>query len=173
MTLRQSVVTPLSSLPKCRCKEDSLIHYLYVDHVYYGHSSHCVWGFVLGDPILSKTDFSGPSLVVVGIMLPFGILLGILIWASLLHLSLSIVRGATRDFEATLRLVCYSSGPDLFKAIPYIGPLVSIVWRVYVTIVAIREVHRISTGLAGSFLCRTDYSVLRNYIRTGDVPNHH
>jgi hypothetical protein len=109
---------------------------------------HYIWGLLLGDPILSKAELSGPIIIFAGLMIPVGILLGIAIWSGVLHLSLTLTGGANRDFEATFRVVCYASGPDLFYVIPYIGWAIAIVWKVYLTIVGLREVHKIATGSA-------------------------
>lgn len=149
MTLRQSMVTPaefFARMPVHGGFANPLLYSLIVSTT--ATLFYCVWGMLLGNPMVSNLDLSGSILVMTAIMIPLGILLGILIWAGMLHLSLSLVGGAGRDFEATLRVVCYTSGPDLFKAVPYIGFVVAFVWRVYITIVGLREVHRISTGLA-------------------------
>jgi hypothetical protein len=66
----------------------------------------------------------------------------------LLHASLFLVGGAREDFEATFRIVCYTSGPELLGVIPIVGGIASIIWKVYITIVGIREVHGISNARA-------------------------
>ena len=75
-------------------------------------------------------------------MIPFFVVLSLLVWAGLLHGSLWLFGSANEGFEATFRVVCYSSSPQLCKAIPVIGGVAALCWTFYITVVGVREVHR-------------------------------
>ena len=75
--------------------------------------------------------------------------LTILVTAGLPHLVLRLLREARAPYTSTLRAICYAQGPFLWMApVPFVGPYVGAVWLVVVQVVAIREVHRTSTGKA-------------------------
>jgi hypothetical protein len=75
-------------------------------------------------------------------------LVGLYIVAGVLHVVLLILRGANRGYGATLRVFCFSAGPQLFTIVPFIGPAVGGVWSLVVTVIGLREVHKTTTGKA-------------------------
>jgi hypothetical protein len=81
-----------------------------------------------------------------GFLIPILIFMGLVVAAVLLHVSLFLVGGANEDFEATFRVVCYSAAPDLFGVLPIIGGFIGLIWKIYITVVGVREVHEISTA---------------------------
>jgi hypothetical protein len=107
-----------------------------------------LWGLALKYPFLFKVAQDGNLTVLGGIFIPFFVLLGIVLSAALLHASLFLVGGARQNFEATFRVVCYSSVTELFTVVPVVGWLFGTLWKVYLIIVGLRAVHRISTGKA-------------------------
>ena len=82
----------------------------------------------------------GPVLVAAGLFLGGGIY----------HVMLLVLGGARRDFEATLRVACYSSATQLFQIVPGCGGLVALVWGIVVAVVGLSEVHGISRGKAAA-----------------------
>jgi hypothetical protein len=69
--------------------------------------------------------------------------------AGLVHLSLIIVGGAKRPFEATFRVACYAGGSTaILQLLPVCGALVSSVWNFVCMIVGLSEVHGIGKGRA-------------------------
>jgi hypothetical protein len=111
--------------------------------------------------------------------MPFFVLVVTVVWAGLLHLSLIIVGGAKEGFEATFRVVCYSSGPELLNLIPAVGGIIGLVWKVYLTLVGLRKIHGITTMRAASaivipvlFTCGLAITVLAFIVAgvTGLVP---
>lgn len=69
------------------------------------------------------------------------------IWSGILHLCLLIVGGAREGYQATFRVVSYSSITSVFNAIPIIGSLASL-WGLVLTVIGLRETHKTTTGRA-------------------------
>jgi len=90
----------------------------------------------------------GAGLAVVGLFMPFLIIVGVFLWSGFLHLVLLMVRGAAGGFEATFRAVAYSYGAYLFMAIPFCGGLIASVWSIIVVIIGLKEAHGTSGGKA-------------------------
>ncbi len=76
------------------------------------------------------------------------LLLGVYIGAGLVHLFLLMLRGAKHGFGPTVRVFCFSAGPQLFNIVPFIGPAVGGIWSLVITIIGIRETHETTTGKA-------------------------
>jgi hypothetical protein len=87
----------------------------------------------------------GVSFVFVGsvIFVP----IGIGIWSAILHACLSLLGGAHSGYQATFRVVSYSSVTGIFNAIPFVGSLASL-WGLVLTVIGLRETHKTSTGTA-------------------------
>ncbi len=107
-----------------------------------------LWSFSVDHTWLGMGKVSGAMAVFLVLLVPFFVFLGIVVWTALLHVSLFLVGGAKWGFEATFRVVCYSSGPDLFNVIPFVGSFVGLVWKVCLAVIGLREVHETSTGRA-------------------------
>jgi hypothetical protein len=67
--------------------------------------------------------------------------------SGVLHLCLYIVGGAREGYQATFRVVSYSSVTSVFNAIPVVGTLVSL-WGLVLTVIGLRETHKTTTGKA-------------------------
>ena len=85
------------------------------------------------------------SLVFVGGLIFVPIALAI--WSGILHLCLYLVGGAREGYEATFRVVSYSSVTGIFNAIPCVGILASL-WGLVLTVIGLRETHKTTTGKA-------------------------
>jgi len=95
----------------------------------------------------------GPLGPVAGAMLeffltPFVTVLGLFLWAGLVHLVLMILQGSGGGFRATLRAHAYSAGPAVFNVVPFLGTLVAAIWSVVIAVIGLREMHRIETWRA-------------------------
>lgn len=110
------------------------------------------WHMVLGPPPLqrwlpaSAANASNP--VIDFLLSPLWLLLGLYIAAGVVHLFLLLVRGARHGFGPTLRVFCFSAGPQLFNVIPYVGPPVGGIWSLVLTVIGLRETHETTTGRA-------------------------
>lgn len=96
--------------------------------------------------------FGGGStlwVIVFALLSPITVALGIFIWSGIVHLCLMLLGGATRSFEATLRVVCYSGGvANLFYIIPICGSLVALVYTIVLECIGLSRAHQITTGKA-------------------------
>ena len=69
--------------------------------------------------------------------------------SGLIHLSLMIVGGARRPFEATFRVACYAGGATaVLQLLPGCGAIVAMVWNFVLLIVGLADVHGIGKGRA-------------------------
>jgi hypothetical protein len=70
------------------------------------------------------------------------------IWSGILHLCLLLVGGAREGYQATFRVVSYSSVTSIFNVVPVVGPLASLLWGIVLTVIGLRETHKTTTGRA-------------------------
>lgn len=85
----------------------------------------------------------GMSFIFVGSLIFVPI--GIGIWSGILHVVLYLLGGAKEGYQATFRVVSYSSVTGLFNAIPVVGTLASL-WGLVLTVIGLRETHKTTTG---------------------------
>jgi hypothetical protein len=82
-------------------------------------------------------------------ILPVFLAVGAYIGAGILHLSLMILGGAKRPFEATFRVCCFAGGSTaVLQLLPVCGGLAASVWNFVLIILGISKVHDISKGRA-------------------------
>lgn len=149
VTLRESLFSPqdfFERIPHRGGYLNPLLFALIVETL--GALLSSLWGLVFGHPLFVAARLSGNLTLVGGVLIPLLVFLQIIASAVLLHASLLLVRGAREDFEATFRVVCYTAGAELFNLIPLAGGLIGLGWKIYLTFVGIRAVHRITTGKA-------------------------
>ena len=79
---------------------------------------------------------------------PFWAMLTLILWSALLHVLVLLLVPSRRSFTATVRTVCYASGPGLFAIVPWVGGVVAAIWGVVLTVIGLREAHRTTTGRA-------------------------
>jgi hypothetical protein len=146
-TLRQSLWSPgefFRTMPQTGGLLTPLLYALIINTT--GMLAGFVWLLLFDSPLLAKLGMQGNTGLMLGITVPLGVLLSIVAEAAVLHGCLFVVGGATENFEATFRVVCYSAGPELLNAVPLIGAWVSKGWQVYLLILGLRTAHNISTG---------------------------
>jgi hypothetical protein len=86
---------------------------------------------------------------IIAVCMPLFILIGSFISSGLMHLSLMLVGGSSKPFEATYRVVCYVSGATyVLLLLPFCGGLIQLVWNIYALTIGFREVHGTTTGKA-------------------------
>lgn len=69
--------------------------------------------------------------------------------AGLVHLSLIIVGGAKRPFEATFRVACYAGGAtSVLQLLPICGAIAASIWNFVCMVIGLSEVHGIGKGRA-------------------------
>ncbi len=79
---------------------------------------------------------------------PFVAIISLTLWSLLLHLFVLMLARQRRSLTATVRAVCYAAGPSLLVIVPVLGALVGGVWTLVLTVIGIREAHRMTTGAA-------------------------
>ena len=80
--------------------------------------------------------------------LPFQQAIFIFIGSAIIHLCLMIVRGNNNGYKTTFRAISYSYSGYLFGIIPFLGLLIGNIYVFILTIIGVREGHKISTGKA-------------------------
>jgi hypothetical protein len=147
-TLRASMFHPasfFSAMPRDTGFIHPLLFVMIVSTL--GTMGSMIWGFFLDSPIYSNGKLGSGAALLIGLTLPLTIPVAAFVHSALLHMSLKLVTSAESDFQATFRVVCYSSGPDLFNLIiPALGPLVSLVWQIVISVMGLSIVHRISVA---------------------------
>ena len=79
---------------------------------------------------------------------PFLSALYLVVSSAILHLLALLLAPGHRSYKATLRALCYASGPVLFGIVPVGGALVAGIWVAVLQVIGLREAHRTSTGRA-------------------------
>lgn len=144
-TIKQTLITPevfFSRLPARGGLLNPLMYALIVTTT--GSLLSFVWAFSFKNPLLYKLDLSGNMALLAGLSVPLIVFLSVVVWALLVHVSLFLTGAANRDFEATFRVVCYSSGPELLNVIPVLGAWIGLAWKICIMVIGLREVHQIS-----------------------------
>jgi hypothetical protein len=91
----------------------------------------------------------GVGLLMLLIFLPVLLFIGSFLNAGLWHLSLMLLGGARKPFEATYRVYCYVAGScALVSLVPCCGGIASLVWTIVSGSIGLGKVHEISTGKA-------------------------
>lgn len=78
------------------------------------------------------------------------VVVGVFIGAGVLHLMLLLLGGARRDFEATLRVVCFSQATSVVFLVPFCGQLIGGIWTLVLYVIGLSEAHEISGGKAAA-----------------------
>ncbi|MCG8468442.1 MAG: YIP1 family protein [Gemmatimonadetes bacterium] len=77
---------------------------------------------------------------------PFAAVIGLVLWALVLHLFVLMLGRQRRDLKATVRAISYAAGPAILGIVPVLGSLAGGVWTLVLTVIGIREAHRMTTG---------------------------
>ncbi|MBW1729459.1 MAG: zinc-ribbon domain-containing protein [Deltaproteobacteria bacterium] len=96
-----------------------------------------------GPPILGHLGMWFIFLMMI-VIVPILVLVGLYVYAGVLHLLLLIVRGAQNGFEATFRVVCFSQATQILGIVPFLGGWVAGIWQLIVQIVGLKEIHETS-----------------------------
>jgi hypothetical protein len=94
------------------------------------------------------TYFQTAFLVIYAIVLPLLIAIGFFIASGIFHICLMIVGAGKRGFEATFRVVAYTSSSQIFALVPLVGGIVIAMYNLVLWTIGFREVHHTTTGKA-------------------------
>ena len=92
----------------------------------------------------------GLGFMVSAILGPILAVIGIFVAAGVFHVMLLLLGSARRDFEATVRVSCYSEAAALLLLIPLCGQLVGGVYQIVLWIIGLSEAHGITKGKAAA-----------------------
>lgn len=85
------------------------------------------------------------------ILAPILIVCGLFIGSAIFHVAFMVVgalSGSKSQFEGTFRVVSYSSIAHIALVIPFLGGLVALVWRVYLMMLGVQQLHRTTQAKA-------------------------
>lgn len=147
-TIKRAMLQPTAffqSMPVGKGQIKPLIFYLLIAQ--FQIVMQMLWGMTgMGAGVTGEAETAGASAA----MLLFGypLLFTILLYAMalLVHVCLTLVKGAGRGFEGTFRALTYGSAPMIMALIPMIGPLVGAVWSLVVTFLGYKNIHRTTSG---------------------------
>lgn len=153
-TWKQSVFQPADFFRRMPREFDFgwvLGYYLIVGVVAGGIS--LFWRMLLGPSLFERLApasmrAAGGNPIVDFLLSPLFLLLGLFIATAVVHVCLLVLRGAKHGFGTSLRVFCYSAGPQLFCIVPFVGAAVGGIWSLVVTVIGLREAHETSTGKA-------------------------
>ena len=78
-----------------------------------------------------------------------GVVIAPFIFGGLVHLSLMLIGGATKTFEATFRAISFSQGSTApLQLVPCCGGLIALVWCLVANCIGVARAHEIDTGRA-------------------------
>jgi hypothetical protein len=109
------------------------------------------WGYPIlralfwGEQVSLPLEQTQHALVAVFLFLISPLLgLIILLGACLLyHLFVKLATSRHAGFQSTLRVICYSTGTNIFFFLPLIGVLIGGVWHLVLVTIGLREIHRV------------------------------
>ena len=92
----------------------------------------------------------GAGLVVNLVLGPIFIVVGLFVWAGILHLLLLLLGGGGRGFEATFRALAYASAANLIQIVPLCGGFIGGVYGIVLAIIGLSAVHGDSKAKAAA-----------------------
>jgi len=85
------------------------------------------------------------------ILAPIFVMIALFIASLILHVCCLMVGALTNSragLEGTLRVVAYSDSAHIASVVPLIGPLIALVWWIYLAVVGISRIHHTTQGKA-------------------------
>ncbi|QJT11282.1 zinc-ribbon domain-containing protein [Oceanidesulfovibrio marinus] len=96
----------------------------------------------MGSNPMGGLDSLGITPALTLLLYPAIFALMILLSSGLTHVFLTLFRAASSGFEGTFRAATYGSAPLVLAVIPVVGPGVSMVWSLVITIIGYKNVHQ-------------------------------
>ncbi|NOZ80018.1 MAG: hypothetical protein GXP48_12735 [Acidobacteria bacterium] len=106
------------------------------------------WRMLPGMQQFQGIGMSAALTIFVMILAPVFVLIGLFIWAGIVHLMLLILSGANEGFDATFRVMSYATTAQIAQIVPLCGGFAGGVWALVLEIIGIAKAHRISQGKA-------------------------
>ena len=102
-----------------------------------------LWTFSLDSSLMEKLNAFGNVAALVAVITPLFVFIRVVLTAVFFHVSLYLLGGVNENFEATFRVSCYASAPELCSIFPVVGGIIGMIWKFYITVVGLESVHRI------------------------------
>ncbi|MDQ7832421.1 MAG: YIP1 family protein [Desulfovibrionaceae bacterium] len=96
------------------------------------------------DALAAMAGVPGIGFLILLVMVPVFMAAGIFLDAGLTHLLLMLLRGNSKKFEETFRVMCYSAAPTVLSAVPVAGQLLSpviLIWYMTLQAIGLKKVH--------------------------------
>jgi hypothetical protein len=128
-----------------------------------GVAFNSVWSMIFGQAWLrflpmNLRDQVGPMMagragltLAAVILAPIVVVIGLFIWAAILHVCFLIVgalSNSTAGFEGTVRIVGYAWVTQLAQIIPIFGGLLAFVWSLILVVMGAQALHKSTQGKA-------------------------
>ncbi len=106
--------------------------------------------FLQGKPVQLSFQLSHAYTlaIVLALLSPLIALAMLVIACSIYHFFVILFASRHAGYEATLRVVCYSTSTNVFYFLPLVGGLLGGIWQLVLVTAGLKEVHRISFPLA-------------------------
>ncbi|GAB4331328.1 MAG: hypothetical protein Kow0099_02610 [Candidatus Abyssubacteria bacterium] len=106
--------------------------------------------FFEGEPVQLSFQLSDAYMLALAavVLSPLMALVMLVIACSIYHIFVILFTSRHAGYEATLRVVCYSTGTNVFYFLPLVGGLLGGIWQLVLVTAGLKEVHRISFPLA-------------------------
>ncbi len=110
-------------------------------------------GFQSPDPTendgLIETFGRIPVMIGFFLVIPLVSIVWTFIFSGITHISLMLLGGGKRPFDATFRVVCFASGTaQLFNVIPLVGGLIAFIYGIVLECIGLSRAQEITTGKA-------------------------
>ena len=89
----------------------------------------------------SVASFSAPMTI---IMSPFISVFQLLLFTAFLYLAIRITNPEQADYNLLLRVIAYAYAPTILSIVPYIGPLIGLIWFVVNIFVGVKYALRLT-----------------------------
>lgn len=77
---------------------------------------------------------------------PLAVVASAFVGGGITHLLLVLLGGGRSGLRSTVRVTCYANTPAVFTVIPIVGPLVAVVWGIYLEVRGLALVHGMPIG---------------------------
>lgn len=123
-------------------------------------AAQVIWSLVLGGLQIGLAGMAeengamaGPLIQMLtnvgsGVAYPVFGFIGIFIGAGIAHFFLMLLGGANQGYMTSVKAYMYATAPYVLNVVPICGPIVGGIWSMVISIVALAELHRTSTGKA-------------------------
>ncbi len=106
-------------------------------------------GMMSDHNVLAGVMGVGMGAIFMLLFIPIALAFVLFLSSAIIHLCLYLVGGATRTFETTFRVVCYSLGSTYpLMIVPVCGGVIASIWGLVAEIIGLGRAHETTTGKA-------------------------